>query len=100
VFIALDTPYLGSGYYLVAHLAHRELPMPGDFVERGASVGLIGEPHENGVWYPHLHLQCFDQTIYDRFSPMLDRMDGYGPNDEAINPHMPDPTALGAGLHR
>lgn len=100
VFIALDTPYFDAGYYLIAHLAHRELPTPGDILERGASVGLISEPHENGVWYPHLHLQCFDQTIYDRFAPNLDGMDGYGPNDEAVNPHIPDPTALGAGLHR
>jgi len=100
VFIALDTLYLGAGYCIMAHLAHRGLPSPGDRLERGDAVGLIGEPHENGVWFPHLHLQCFDQIIHDRFAPKLDGMDGYGPNDELVNPHMPDPTGLGAGLHR
>lgn len=100
VFIALDTPYRGAGYCLMAHLAHRGLPSPGDSLERGTAVGLIGEPHENGVWFPHLHLQCFDQVMHDRYAPKLDDMDGYGPNDELENPHMPDPTALSAGLHR
>ncbi|MDQ8698593.1 peptidoglycan DD-metalloendopeptidase family protein [Hyphomicrobium sp. LHD-15] len=100
VFIALANPYLGADYYLMAHLAHAGLPSAGDILPRGSQLGFIGEPHENGVWFPHLHLQCFDQTIYDRYAPTLDDMDGYGPNQEVINSHMPDPTALGAGLHR
>lgn len=100
VFIQLVTLYRGAGYCLVGHLAHAELPEPGAALEPGSFLGRVGEPQENGVWFPHLHLQCFDQTIYDRFAPILDGMDGYGPNDETINPHMPDPTDLGAGLHR
>lgn len=95
----LDRVYKGAGYYLMGHLAHAPLPEPGDVLARGGRVGFIGEPHENGVWFPHLHLQCFDQALYDRYTPILDDMDGYGPNDEEINPHMPDPTDLGAGLH-
>jgi len=100
VFVRMDHVYNGAGYYLMGHLAHAHLPEPGEALARGAPVGFIGEPHENGVWFPHLHLQCFDQVLYDRYAPVLDDMDGYGPNDEAVNPHMPDPTALGAGLHR
>jgi murein DD-endopeptidase MepM/ murein hydrolase activator NlpD len=100
VFVALACPYQGAGYYLVAHLAHEGLPQVDDVLARGDVVGFIGAPHENGVWFPHLHLQCFDQTVFDRYAPLLDGMDGYGPNEEVVNPHMPDPTALGAGLHR
>lgn len=100
VFVALVHPYRGAGYYLMAHLAHDGLPQPGDKLARGSPVGVVGKPHENGVWFPHLHLQCFDQAVYDRHAPDLAGMDGYGPNEEAMNPHMPDPTALGAGLHR
>lgn len=96
VFVQLLNPYRGAGYYLMGHLAHAPLPNPGDVLTRGSPVGLIGEPHENGVWFPHLHLQCFDQTIHDRYTPILDDMDGYGPNDELENPHMPDPTDLAA----
>lgn len=100
VFVRLERPYRGALYYLMGHLAHAHLPEPGDALVRGCQVGFIGEAHENGVWFPHLHLQCFDQAIYDRYAPRLDDVDGYGPNDEAVNPHMPDPTDLGAGRHR
>jgi murein DD-endopeptidase MepM/ murein hydrolase activator NlpD len=100
VFIELVNPYVCAAYYLMSHLAHEGLPQPNTVLARGRQVGFVGEPHENGIWFPHLHLQCFDQAMYDRYAPSLDDMDGYGPNAVLINPHMPDPTDLGAGLHR
>ena len=99
IFFKLVMPYKGADYFLMAHLAHSGLPAVGEDFARGSPVARIGEPHENGVWFPHLHLQCFDQVIFDRYHPALDGMDGYGPNVDLTNPHMPDPTELGAGMH-
>ena len=99
IFFKLTKPYKGADYFLMAHLAHTALPSVGQSLTRGEAVARIGEPHENGVWFPHLHLQCFDSVIFDRYHPALDGMDGYGPNVDLTNPHMSDPTGLGAGLH-
>lgn len=100
VFLQLENPYGNAPYYLMAHLAHEGLPEAEQSIQRGEMVGRIGQPHENGVWFPHLHLQCFSRQVHNTHAPALEGMDGYGPNTQVVNADMPDPTALGAGMHR
>ncbi|MFZ2620061.1 MAG: peptidoglycan DD-metalloendopeptidase family protein [Alphaproteobacteria bacterium] len=97
IFFKLATPYRNAPYFLLGHLAFEGLPAVGQVCAKGQVVGMLGAPHENGQWFPHLHAQCFDQTWFDRYAPNLENMDGYGPNHELTNPHCPDPTALMAG---
>jgi murein DD-endopeptidase MepM/ murein hydrolase activator NlpD len=49
----------GPFWMLYGHLARRSLVglTPGRAVARGEVFAWLGEPHENGGWPPHLHLQ-------------------------------------------
>jgi len=44
---------------LYGHLSEASLSLHavGDRVQRGAQIGALGSPHENGGWPPHLHFQ-------------------------------------------
>src|SRR3954463_5026339 len=53
-----DVPEGGAEYVGLGHLAHAGLPQAGARITRGTPIGVIGTPHENGGWYPHLHLQA------------------------------------------
>lgn len=97
VFFELKRPYRGAPYFLYGHLAHSGLPKVGQWFAAGEAVARVGVPKENGVWFPHLHVQCFDQAWFGRYSPKLDDMDGYGPTGQLINRNCPDPEALMAG---
>ena len=33
----------------------------GQKINRGDTLATLGEPHENGGWFPHLHLQCITE---------------------------------------
>lgn len=64
-------------YLLYAHLG-TVLVMPSrDFIEPGEMFGRIGEPHENGHWYPHCHVQALTQAGYDRYKRDPQAFDGY-----------------------
>jgi 4-aminobutyrate aminotransferase-like enzyme/Ser/Thr protein kinase RdoA (MazF antagonist) len=56
-------------YTLYGHLQRRDLPQleAGRRVERGATIGHIGRPSENGGWTPHLHFQIVVDML-DRIS--------------------------------
>lgn len=63
---------------LWGHLAHEAVGRlkPGDRLEAGALVGLMGPPEENGGWAPHLHLQI-------SADPRLDATDILGVGEKA-----------------
>ncbi len=46
-------------YTLYGHLSRQSLEglTPGQKIRRGARIGTLGEPHENGGWWPHVHFQ-------------------------------------------
>lgn len=99
VFFKLESTYKAADYFLYGHLAHKGLPKPGEFFGRGEVMARIGVAAENGGWFPHLHVQCFNQAVFDEYAPALEQMDGYGRNDLLERPDMPDPTELVAGSH-
>jgi hypothetical protein len=98
LFFRLESPYKGADYFIIGHLAHAGLPDVGHFFSRGDRVGVVGEPHENGGWFPHEHFQCFNQQARD-MHPELEKMDGYGAMIPGFRQLYPDPAELMAGLH-
>jgi hypothetical protein len=97
IFFRLQRAYLDADYFLYGHLAHAGLPAVGKTFSRGDIVARIGEPHENGGWFSHLHAQCFNRAIHRLHTPNLEEMDGYGPNSRTNSPETPDPTGLICG---
>lgn len=45
----------------------------------GSALGYVGGPHENGGWYPHLHVQAMTKTAWDMFLEDPTSIDGYCP---------------------
>ncbi len=50
---------------LYGHLSAGSLPPlePGTAVAAGDAIGRVGEPHENGRWAPHVHVQIFTEPL-------------------------------------
>ncbi len=83
-----------SNYYMIyAHLAAEGLPMPGDHLGNAwgrTEVGLVGAEHENGGWFPHLHIQLVsgdylkshDVREFDGYAKMYDGIERDFPNPE------------------
>jgi len=95
-----DAPDGGAEYVLLGHLAHAGLPQPGARIARGTPVGVIGTPHENGGWYPHLHLQALSREAWEAVEHAPDALlDGYGYPDADLSRLFPDPAPL-VGLRR
>ena len=44
-------------FFLFGHLAEDGLPNVGDELEKGQVFALIGDFHENGMWFHHVHVQ-------------------------------------------
>lgn len=58
--VILEHELEGNRFYsLYGHLARASLAglSEGSAVAAGQGIGWVGEPHENGGWPPHLHLQ-------------------------------------------
>jgi murein DD-endopeptidase MepM/ murein hydrolase activator NlpD len=92
-------PEGGAEYVVLGHLAHAALPQAGARITRGTPIGVIGTPHENGGWYPHLHLQALSGEAWEAVQHAPDTLlDGYGYPGEALSRLFPDPAPL-AGLH-
>jgi hypothetical protein len=88
-------PEGGAEYVLLGHLAHAGLPQAGERLERGAPVGVIGTPEENGGWYPHLHLQAISADAWEAVQHAPDALlDGYGYADAELSRLFPDPAPL------
>lgn len=66
-----------SPYLLYGHLSHDNLPSLGQTFKKNQIVAKLGDTHENGGWFPHLHVQCITQKFYDEYIDNLDLLDGY-----------------------
>ncbi len=55
----------GLFYTLYGHLAAGDSSrlLSGERVEKGQSIGQLGEPEENGGWPPHLHFQLMRELL-------------------------------------
>jgi len=85
----------GAAYVLIGHLAHAGLPPAGARITRGASIGVIGSPEENGGWHPHLHLQAITGEAWEAVSRAPDLLlDGYSYPGAALRRLYPDPAPL------
>lgn len=52
------TFWLLFGHLSLISLKNLEI---GQKINRGDILATLGEPHENGGWFPHLHLQCITE---------------------------------------
>ena len=56
----------GTTFYLVfGHLERATLPEIGSKIAADEQVARIGDFHDNGGWYQHLHLQVLTEKAYD-----------------------------------
>ena len=72
-----------------AHLKPDSLPRIGETVFPGKKIGIIGDIHENGGWFPHLHVQMV------RGRQVRQDTDGYGPRLPDNHIKFPDPSLFG-----
>lgn len=75
--LKLDIPWENADYLILGHLAHANLPKEGTYFQLGEIITVTGEPHENGGWFPHLHVQCVSQDFYQQYIDNLELLDGY-----------------------
>ena len=83
----------GSTFYLLfGHLERASLPTKGAKVAAGEQIAKIGDFHENGAWYPHLHLQVLTEKAYNE--GWVNK--GYCTLSDipTISQYAPDPTPL------
>ena len=52
-------------YSLYGHLNRNILPKVGDKINKGDKFAKIGDFHENGNWFHHVHLQVFTEDGYN-----------------------------------
>ncbi len=90
----LDTPPVaGADYLYYGHLAWEDLVKVGQHLRAGEIVGHIGKPHQNGQWFPHLHVQLVSQRQMDLAKGVPEKVDGYMPPPVAAA-DFPDPRPL------
>lgn len=86
-------PVTGADYLYYGHLAWDDTVRVGQKLKAGAIVGAIGKPDENGVWFPHLHVQLVSQRQMDLANGQPELVDGYMP--PPVPPtDFPDPRPL------
>ena len=56
---------VGDFCLLFGHLAEDGLPKVGDRVVAGDSIGTVGDYHENGNWFYHIHFQAMSLSGID-----------------------------------
>lgn len=84
---------------IAAHLGPI-LVRPGDEVQKGAVLGIVGTKEENGGWGEHLHVQlCRHRTAKDNWQKLMaddTLLDGYGKVSAIhyLSLIHPDPTLL------
>ncbi|HLO82506.1 MAG TPA: peptidoglycan DD-metalloendopeptidase family protein [Chitinophagaceae bacterium] len=91
--IILSHEYRGLRFYsLYGHLSLKDLDLKeGIQIKRGAAFAHFGEPHENGHWPPHLHLQLIiDIGLYKGDYPGVCRFS----ERELFLSNCPDPDLL------
>ncbi len=77
-------PVTGADYLYYGHLAWDDTVAVGDKLAAGDIVGRIGKPHENGVWFPHLHVQLVSEKQMKMAA---------GGNPLAVDGYMPPPVS-------
>lgn len=77
VIMKMSQPWNGAQYLLYGHLSLNNLPEEGQFLKNGDVIGYLGDTHENGGWFPHLHVQCVTEYFYNLFQDEIDKLDGY-----------------------
>jgi murein DD-endopeptidase MepM/ murein hydrolase activator NlpD len=79
VFRIAHPPLKGADYLYYGHLRWDDTVTLGQKVKAGETVGFIGEPHQNGQWFPHLHVQLVSEHKMKATNgdPLL--VDGYMP---------------------
>lgn len=75
--LKLDDPWQNAPYLILGHLAHENLPKEGTRFDVGDMIAVTGHPHENGGWFPHLHIQCVNEDFYEQHKSDLTLLDGY-----------------------
>jgi murein DD-endopeptidase MepM/ murein hydrolase activator NlpD len=66
-------------WLIYAHLASTPHLNVGDVLNPGDVIGRVGEIHENGWWFPHLHVQALIQKAWIMFCDDPAHIDGYCP---------------------
>jgi murein DD-endopeptidase MepM/ murein hydrolase activator NlpD len=87
----LSNPWKGALYLIYGHLEHLDLPKEGVKFKKGDIIGKTGVPSENGGWFPHLHVQCVNESFFNKHIDDLKLLDGYylekgEPHDLAPSP--------------
>ena len=81
----------GTTFYLLfGHLERATLPEVGAKIAAGEQVARLGDFHDNGGWYHHLHLQVLTEKAYSE--GWVNK--GYCTLDDipTLNQYAPDPT--------
>jgi murein DD-endopeptidase MepM/ murein hydrolase activator NlpD len=79
VFRLNKAPYAGADYLYYGHLAWEDIVSVGQKLKAGAIVGHLGEPHQNGVWFPHIHVQLVSERMMKLAKGNPEAVDGYMP---------------------
>lgn len=82
----------GQFYFILGHLGQdAELHTKGFMFGKGCVVGFVGSHHENGGWFPHLHLQIVSKEEYEKHPDPM-KIDGYGGGStDDLRARFPDP---------
>jgi peptidoglycan LD-endopeptidase LytH len=82
-----------SFYVLYGHISMQDIEQvsEGQYIPRGSIIAHFGEPHENGDWPPHLHLQIIEDIgIYEGDYPGVCK---YSERDTWLR-NSPDPNLI------
>jgi murein DD-endopeptidase MepM/ murein hydrolase activator NlpD len=93
VFKIANPPVSGADYLYYGHLAWDDKVKVGQKVKAGDTVGFIGKPTENGVWFPHLHVQLVSERQMKLANNQPELVDGYMPPPVPTE-DFPDPRQL------
>lgn len=92
IFKILDSQHEKYPYILLGHLDPNSIIAKRIF-KAGEMVGVVGDWHNNGGWFRHLHVQQMSSMFVDLYKHDLKLLDGYA--FDALNPeHVCDPTPL------
>lgn len=96
IIFRLAAPLDEISHFLYAHLARDKVFVkPGDQAKCGDIVAELGQSHENGGWYEHLHIQAISANAWPQLDGDLKKFDGYSPMPEGgAHPDFPDPEIL------
>ncbi len=65
-------------YIIYAHLDKNILCKIGDILDKDTIFSKVGNPPDNGNWFPHLHVQTISDTYYPTVEKNWELFDGYG----------------------